>query len=700
MAEKKTQVERQLEFLNKFNIDWEKETGDHYVLNCIFCQAESRMFINKYTMGWDCKRCGRSGGFFHLITYFFYEILTKNTNKEMLVKLANHRTLPLQAIEESGVTTFNDLYIFPAFGSKGLITDYSHAKLGEKLHSLDGSETGILNLTCLEKSYKDRPIFICEGAYDTLALKWLFSFLNQPKYVVGVPGTGTFKKEWLPIFSDRHVVVAYDKDEAGDKGINKVANTLQGFCRSLSYIKWPIEFPKKFDVNDFVSTYCVRSPNVAESYKFFESLVTEYKSIIAVPTSGKLDSVPIVDITPKKYEATRTVEIKEVIEEYRKVLDLNDNMIDMIKVCMATILSATITGSDPLWVFIVGPPGYGKTAVLSSFRDCNDHCYFQSNIKRNVLVSGFKGQNNYDPSLLARMNNKCLILKDFTEIMAMPMIERDGVFSILRGAFDGEVERDYGNDISRKYKVNFSLLAGVTNVIKASDQAALGERFLRFAIDTTEVDYYSQQRAAIQSAMLGEEDKVMLKDTLREFFAKPFDFSKERIKNFASPDFLNKLIPLARLIAHLRTQVPRFERGISMHNVIYEPEPESGNRLCIQLNKLAICLAVLEDKDKIDNDIYKVIKKVAVDSVAGYSFEIVRKLVQLKKSGNGLVTKNDLEGYLKISKTSLTNLLLDLEILKVIRQGEKKRSSKNILAIENTYEVTDYIYKLWTESEL
>lgn len=695
-----TQVQRQLKFLNRFSIDWEKETEDHYVLDCIFCEAEQRMFINKYTFGWDCKKCGRQGGFKHFLTNYFFEILLRNTDKAGYIPLAQLRGLPLQAIEQSCCAIFEDQYYFPAYSGGNLISDYRHGKLGEKLKGIDGSEAGIYNVPDLLSARRELPVYVCEGEYDTIALKWLLNFLNKPGCVVGIPGVAIFKKEWIPLFQDRHIVIAYDHQEVAYQAVDRIANLLRTHVRSYSFIRWPDDFPTKFDINDFVSTYSVRGKDPIGSYDLLLSYVTEYRHKLIEKVSGKSDAVPIINVAPVKYTPTRTVSFKELIEEYNNVLDLNDNFIDCIKVCLATVLSSCIKGTDPLWMFLVGPPGYGKTAILTSLKECTDNCYFQSSIRKNMLVSGFRGKNDADPSLLLKVNGKCLVLKDYTEVMSKPQVERDEIFSILRGAFDGTVERDFGNDLSRRYDVNFSLLAGVTNVIKAFSQASLGERFLRFTIDTKQVDFYAQQTAALQTAIMGEEDKNTLKITVKEFLAKDWDFSQQTIKRLSTPEFFKKLVPLARLTAHLRTQVPRFEKGMSLHNVMYEPEPESGNRISIQLHRLAICLALLEERETIDQEVIRILKQVCMDSVAGYQLDITKQLVKLAIAGKRDITKSDLETVLGTSRTTITNVLLDMEVLKIVKQGLPRQSVKNALVKENTYNVTDYILNLWKESDL
>lgn len=60
------------------------------------------------------------------------------------------------------------------------------------------------------------PIFVCEGATDTLTLA------QSGRLAVGIVGTGGFKREWLPGFDGLSVYLAFDADDAGRKSASDV----------------------------------------------------------------------------------------------------------------------------------------------------------------------------------------------------------------------------------------------------------------------------------------------------------------------------------------------------------------------------------------------------------------------------------------------------------------------------------------------
>jgi uncharacterized protein (DUF927 family) len=85
----------------------------------------------------------------------------------------------------------------------------------------------------------DDRIFICEGEPDTWAL------MAQGLPVVGIPGAGTFKEEWVPLFARfRLIYVCLDPDQAGRSGAARIARLLGDRVRL-------VELPSGVDVNDF-----------------------------------------------------------------------------------------------------------------------------------------------------------------------------------------------------------------------------------------------------------------------------------------------------------------------------------------------------------------------------------------------------------------------------------------------------------------
>ena len=65
-------------------------------------------------------------------------------------------------------------------------------------------------------------VYLCEGAIDTLTL------LGHGFNAVGIPGSNTFKPEWVSLFKNKKVMLCLDNDTAGRAGEERIMQMLQG----------------------------------------------------------------------------------------------------------------------------------------------------------------------------------------------------------------------------------------------------------------------------------------------------------------------------------------------------------------------------------------------------------------------------------------------------------------------------------------
>jgi 5S rRNA maturation endonuclease (ribonuclease M5) len=95
----------------------------------------------------------------------------------------------------------------------------------------------------LEARATGAPVFICEGATDTLALA------QSGRLVVGIVGTGGFKPAWLEAFEGLDVYLALDSDDAGRKAAKDITKVfVAAGHRAPKVVKLPEGIK---DVNQF-----------------------------------------------------------------------------------------------------------------------------------------------------------------------------------------------------------------------------------------------------------------------------------------------------------------------------------------------------------------------------------------------------------------------------------------------------------------
>ena len=114
---------------------------------------------------------------------------------------------------------------------------------GTQYHTyLPGPHAGIWNEECLNS----REVILCESIIDALSF-WIHGFKN----VTASYGVDGFTDDHLDLFirhGVRKVIIAYDRDEAGDKGSEKVSTLLL----SEGIECYRAEFPKNMDANEYV----------------------------------------------------------------------------------------------------------------------------------------------------------------------------------------------------------------------------------------------------------------------------------------------------------------------------------------------------------------------------------------------------------------------------------------------------------------
>lgn len=149
---------------------------------------------------------------------------------------------------ESGHEHFRGSVVFPVTKGDNVTEIYGrktvpNLKSGTQYHTyLPGPHEGIWNEECVNSS----EIILCESIIDALSF-WCHGFKN----VTASYGTEGFTDDHLDLFLKgrvQSVLIAYDRDEAGDRGAEKVAALLA----ANGIEAWRIEFPKTMDANDYV----------------------------------------------------------------------------------------------------------------------------------------------------------------------------------------------------------------------------------------------------------------------------------------------------------------------------------------------------------------------------------------------------------------------------------------------------------------
>ena len=166
------------------------------------------------------------------------------------------RLAAIGLIRESGHEHFNGSLIVPLFDEAGAVVEVYGRKLRDDLRPgtpkhlyLPGPHAGVFNLAGVQAAGQreagQRDVILCEALIDAMTF-WCAGFTN----VTSAYGVEGFTDEILQTFKAtgiERVLIAYDRDEAGDRAADKLAPAL--IAEGFEVLR--VVFPKGMDANEY-----------------------------------------------------------------------------------------------------------------------------------------------------------------------------------------------------------------------------------------------------------------------------------------------------------------------------------------------------------------------------------------------------------------------------------------------------------------
>lgn len=650
--------------------------------HCPYCNHDRpKFYVNLETGQYHCKHCSERGNVYTFLTKH-HQLLLERTTQDDWKDLADQRYgVPWTSLRDHGFAIDRALttprWIIPVRNTRGAVVNLRTYVPGKYV----GGTSGLpLHIWRLEHYTGRGPIYLCEGEWDAIALERLRKKVQKPGTVLAVPGAGTFKQDWVPLFQDREVNICFDHDNPGEEGAARICSILQATARTIRIMQWPAELADGWDVRDMVHNELDKlHSDPADVWKNLHRLLQIPVHLLSSSSENPPD--------PESLDLPKRTSFSHVIKDYRSHYHMDSAMSDGLAIIFATILSIQLPG-DPIWLFVVAPPGSGKTMLLSSLQ-LSPWTIFKSSLTPKSLISGFRTDEG-DPSLIPRLSGKVLILKDYTEITAMGREAQEEIYGILRGAYDGHCEKTFGNGLTRTYpNCHFAMLAGVTDIIHGDDRASLGERFLKYQlVSSMEVDTTKHILAAIS----GMANQVEAERHLQRIAA---SFTNRYLEHQTIPQpeewLLHKVVAIAQIISHLRATVTHVGRD----ELAYRPSPEVGTRLAKQLVKLGQCLALVYGKKSIDADCWRLMLRVALDTAKGWNMDVFHVLADAYDKGIPLL-KEVITQRAKISRTTCDRRLDNMQLVGTVESVPMPKSPNTGAGRPaHGWKLSDHIGQLW-----
>jgi hypothetical protein len=370
-------------------------------------------------------------------------------------------------------------------------------------------------------------------------------------------------------------------------------------------------------------------------------------------------------------------EIKQVVKKWLYLE--NDEIIDVM---VATHL-ANQFDADPIWMLFIAPPSSTKTELLRGFKGHPD-IYSLSTLTPATLISGKKTKDGVNPSLLFKLNNKTLILKDFTTILSMRSESQQEILAQLREVYDGYFKKAFGTGDVPAWEGRVGLMAACTPVYDRHYGVigSMGDRFMLYRSPENN----NRKMGFRAQKLVGREDEM--RQEIRTAIHKFIDQFKDlKNKHFAAnTDEVNEMIvALACFIAIARTHV---DRDWKTQRILYQPEPEGSGRLTKQFTQLGYALALVQGRNNIDESVYRTIAKIGRDLIVKQRLKILQHMwnERIADFAGHWKTTKEIATPIDMPTTTVKFNLEDLMIIGAVKQD-----------LESDGETSPYIWQLSQE---
>jgi hypothetical protein len=618
------------------------QSGKHTIGVCPFCGKEDHFYLNieSNNKAWDCKSCLKEGGFKTFIEKMV-EFCADQLTPETAAPLCESRGLKYETFANLliGYHPMTQQYIIPILNTQREI-------LGIKLYDMKtlrvaaGCSSYMFG-QCMTDFSRCNTVFLFEGEWDGAAWYEISTALGLNESIgwMALPSAGyNYKPDDLALLQGKNVYLFYDNDEAGQKGRDKAVNVLTPCVQAIYSIKWPHnkgkddDDDKKLDIRKVYNT--IQDPE--KTYEYMWERIEQVEISAAIPTGPGGPIVPC----------------EKVYDTYKKFLHIPDTT--LLDIIFGTIVANKIPG-DPVWMFIVAPPGATKTEPILPLEG---HATIRvlDTLTPNTLISGAHPMNGEDPSLVPKLDGTVVIIKDFTSVLSLPSFECDEIFGLLRAGYEGKWSKPFGNGQWKKYNSRFGIIAAVTPVVDqfTEEHAALGERFLRWRNFVPTALHL--RRPFLRRAMNNVGKEVQIRAELIELAHSVLNAQYDIIPAVPA-DIEERLMDLAELIAIMRGTVVRdkYEKTIT-----HIPFVELGTRLSKQLLKLLLGIGMFRNVETITEYEYDIIKHVALSSIP---YRLYRVMKEVYKAGANGAASLEVAKHVDLPSSTCQMLLENLCVL-------------------------------------
>jgi hypothetical protein len=691
----------------------------HVYGECPFCGKHQNKFsVAAETGQFDCKRCGTAGNQYDFIRKL-HALAVESTTDHDLEKLADERNIAPDTLRAWGVAMspltgewmvpghdiagkLDQLYRYAEFHNGGQVGQVKRRLIPTPGLWKDGNTHRLFGIpTCLEVK-KAHTIYVCEGPWDGMAL-WevlgqtretggelvptpsVKSSMRARAAVVATPGANVFLEQWLPLFRGKDVVVLFDNDHprknpqgaqipgAGLSGVKRVTGLLRTVNVNPRVLFWgndadpPTQHdpgtPSGTDVRDLIND-AGPVPAVTWILSHLIPAPADWHSSSQDRNGrkGKKDG-----LTPLPCESYATL-----VAAWKRAMRWTDGLDRGLVFSLAIIVSTDLVSESQIWGILESPASTGKTTLADGMTIAEEYVKDVTNLTG--LYSGYKTDKDgdVDHSLIAQLAGKTMIIKEADAILQNPM--RDTILSQLRAMYDRRTTSNYKNGINRKYDDNCTVLMCGTGSVKTLDSSELGSRYLTCSImrgidhelELEVLDRVIQRtlaNAKLSSNCASESrmsEEMATAKRLTGGYVIHLRKNANRLINsvMVRPDDATACRAYGMFVSYMRARRSKHQDEIA--------EREFGARLTEQHLRLAMCMAAVVGKTRVDREIMGRVRQVAVDTAQGKTFKLATYMFRQGRSVG--VPEKSMVAWMGMTPVKVLDLIGYLREIKVIER--------------------------------
>lgn len=330
---------------------------------------------------------------------------------------------------------------------------------------------------------------------------------------------------------------------------------------------------------------------------------------------------------------------------------------------LTTFISNKIEDSEPIWLFIIGPSGIGKTEFTKYLIPGEEHYnawVFQlSEMTPKTLISGKEDTQDLVPEIF----NKLLLFSDFTVMISSKPEDVIEIFKQFREMYDGEYTKAFGSGVGVKhYKTRFSVLAGVTNKIDMYKNllSSLGERFFSIRFELSSQKFSEEiAKAAYHNIKMSPEDLKAIQDEMLSMYE---NFDPNKLAPIGE-EWEKYIVECGLITANLRIPIER-DQWMKGRPVVLIPRPEEATRIIKVYKKMAQVLCYVLEKPEFDLEVLSYIYRVTLDTPEALRLHVLRHFTAMG------MTKDEICNKIDLSDIMIEKIIEELKYARLVRLNE------------------------------